>query len=63
MSDPRSQTEDRGCAGRTERPARRAYTRPELVAYGPLAKLTRGTKSGSNETTPQGAMKTGGMCL
>ncbi len=60
MSDPRSETQDRGSAGRPERPARRAYTRPELVAYGPLAKLTRGTKSGTGEVTPQGQMK---MCL
>lgn len=33
---------------------RRPYSRPRLVDYGPIAKLTRGTKSGSGEFTPQG---------
>jgi hypothetical protein len=40
-----------------DRPARRPYHRPELVAYGPLAKLTRGEKSGMTEITPQGGKK------
>jgi hypothetical protein len=39
---------------------RRGYVHPQLVEYGPLAKLTRGTKSGTGENTPQGAMR---MCL
>ena len=38
-------------------PPRRAYTRPHLVEYGPLAKLTQGTASGSGEVTPTGAMR------
>jgi hypothetical protein len=47
--------------GRKSTPARdearkRPYTRPELVVYGPLAKLTRGSVSGVGETSPQGAM-------
>lgn len=33
---------------------RRGYRRPQLVEYGPLAKLTRGTRSGTGEITPQG---------
>lgn len=36
---------------------KRAYARPELVVYGPLAKLTRGSTSGVGETSPQGAMR------
>jgi hypothetical protein len=60
MTDqPRMQPPSAG--GRpADRPVRRPYRRPELVAYGALAKLTRGARSGSNEVTPQGAMK---MCL
>jgi hypothetical protein len=47
-----------GSAPRTaSTPTRRPYTRPELVAYGPLAKLTRGTQSGTGENTAQGGMK------
>jgi hypothetical protein len=40
---------------------KRAYSRPELVVYGPLAKLTRGSTSGVGETSPQGAMRM--LCL
>lgn len=36
---------------------KRPYSRPELVVYGPLAKLTRGSASGVGETSPQGAMR------
>lgn len=36
---------------------KRPYVRPELVVYGPLAKLTRGSTSGVGETSPQGAMR------
>jgi hypothetical protein len=39
------------------RPSRRPYTKPELTAYGPLAKLTRSSQSGSGENTAQGAMR------
>jgi hypothetical protein len=38
-------------------PHRRPYAKPELIAYGPLAKLTRSTHSGTGENTAQGAMK------
>lgn len=40
---------------------RRAYRRPSLIEYGPLAKLTQGTPSGSGEFTPQGEKMR--MCL
>jgi hypothetical protein len=43
-----------------QRSARRPYSKPELTTYGPLAKLTRSTQSGTGEATPQGAMR---MCL
>jgi hypothetical protein len=51
--------------GRQSTPAgdedrKRPYSRPQLVVYGPLAKLTRGSLSGVGETSPQGAMM---MCL
>jgi hypothetical protein len=39
---------------------RRPYRTPQLVTYGPLAKLTRGAGSGIGEATPTGAMM---MCL
>lgn len=50
-------------AGPTPMPSlrRRGYRRPQLVEYGPLAKLTRGTRSGRNEITPQGVRMSG--CL
>ena len=35
---------------------RRSYRRPQLVEYGSLAKLTRGTRSGSGEFTPLGIL-------
>ena len=41
-------------------PSLRPYSRPQLVEYGPLAKLTQGSASGTNESTPTGAMR---MCL
>lgn len=63
MADQHNETKNHLTAGRQEHPARRPYTRPELVAYGPLAKLTRGTKSGAGELTPDGARKTGMTCL
>ena len=45
--------------GESARPRERArYTKPELVAYGPLAKLTRGVLSGTGENTAQGGMRT-----
>ena len=47
-------------AGQDGTPSLRAYTRPQLVEYGPLAKLTQGSASGTNESTPTGAMR---MCL
>ena len=34
--------------------ARRPYSKPELTVYGPLAKLTRGSASGTTESTPAG---------
>lgn len=39
----------------------RAYSRPELIEYGPLAKLTQGTASGTGEVTPTGVKRMG--CL
>ena len=33
---------------------RQPYTTPRLVDYGPVAKLTRGTRSGEGEITPTG---------
>lgn len=49
--------DDRRNMARTgDEPRKRAYSRPELVVYGPLAKLTRGSTSGVGETSPQGAM-------
>lgn len=36
---------------------RRQYKRPELTSYGPLAKLTQGTKSGTGENTPGGVKR------
>jgi hypothetical protein len=52
------QRDDRRQAARAaEETRKRAYSRPELVVYGPLAKLTRGSASGVGETSPQGAMR------
>ena len=31
---------------------RRPYAKPQLVEYGSVAKLTRGTRSGTGEITP-----------
>ncbi len=46
---------------RAERaPSRRPYRKPDLVTYGPLAKLTRSNQSGTGEAAPTGAMR---MCL
>lgn len=42
---------------------RRAYTRPELTIYGPLAKLTRGTASAGTEMGPTGTDMKNIMCL
>jgi hypothetical protein len=36
---------------------RRQYKRPELTSYGPLAKLTQGSKSGTGENTPGGVKR------
>lgn len=38
--------------GREGGEARRPYARPQLIDYGPVAKLTRGTRSGAGEITP-----------
>jgi hypothetical protein len=51
----------RNAAQSRENARKRAYSRPELVVYGPLAKLTRGSTSGVGETSPQGAMRM--LCL
>jgi hypothetical protein len=46
--------------------ARRAYAKPELIEYGPVAKLTQGTKTVGNDG-PMGGFKRMGrgtmMCL
>ncbi len=57
MTDRQIETKRPDVSGKRGSPSRRAYKRPELVAYGPLAKLTRGTRSGGGESTPQGRKK------
>lgn len=46
-----------GSASNDGTPGLRAYSRPELVEYGPLAKLTQGTASGTGEVTPTGVKR------
>ncbi|HEX6975010.1 MAG TPA: hypothetical protein VF147_11440 [Vicinamibacterales bacterium] len=52
--EPKSQSAP--SSARVERGHRRPYLKPELTAYGPLAKLTRGSQSGTGENTAQGGM-------
>lgn len=49
--------DDRAREDEDREQAKRPYVRPQLVVYGPLAKLTRGSTSGVGETSPQGAMR------
>ena len=55
-----SQRQDEGAAG-SRRPRKRPYRRPELVEYGSVAKLTKGSKSvNADGTTNQQKQK---VCL
>ena len=56
MTERDRETRGGNSAGTHGLPVRRPYKRPALVAYGALAKLTRGQGSGAAESTPQGMM-------